>query len=140
MSGSCTRCGACCLVIPLTTSKTAQLAQNHNEGARHRRWLRKLRRLTPEEAVARLPTVVNWSDWPNHPEFVYKCLNYDEENKACTIHDDRPDICRGFPWYKHQPDAGDTLAAFPKCGFWPDADQSGEHDDPGAVGVNLPAV
>lgn len=32
--------------------------------------------------------------------FLYKCKNWDEETRLCTIYEDRPPMCRDFPYGK----------------------------------------
>ena len=29
----------------------------------------------------------------------YRCDRFDRETRLCTAHDERPPICRGYPWY-----------------------------------------
>ena len=37
--------------------------------------------------------------------YTYRCRRFDTETRTCTAHDDRPHVCRDFPWYE---DAGDV--------------------------------
>jgi Fe-S-cluster containining protein len=35
----------------------------------------------------------------------YRCDAFDVVSRRCTAHDERPPICRGYPWYESGPDA-----------------------------------
>jgi Fe-S-cluster containining protein len=46
----------------------------------------------------------------------YECDFFDAESRLCTAHDLRPPICRGYPWYSHEP--GSRLVVLPlQCAF-----------------------
>jgi Fe-S-cluster containining protein len=52
----------------------------------------------------------NWVDanfilehWHPRPESGLTCDRYDPESKLCTVHDDRPPVCRDYPWYSNGP-------------------------------------
>jgi Fe-S-cluster containining protein len=46
----------------------------------------------------------------------YRCDRFDPESRLCTAHDDRPPICRGYPWYDNPP--GRRLVVLPeRCAF-----------------------
>jgi Fe-S-cluster containining protein len=51
----------------------------------------------------------------------YRCDNYDVETKRCTDYENRPGVCRGFPWYGDKPDANKVLP--PTCSFRADIGQ-----------------
>jgi Fe-S-cluster containining protein len=38
------------------------------------------------------------------PAFYYTCDRYDPEARQCTDYENRPDMCRDFPWYGAPPD------------------------------------
>lgn len=38
--------------------------------------------------------------------YVVTCDAYDPVHKRCTAHEDRPDVCRGYPWYDNHPTRG----------------------------------
>jgi Fe-S-cluster containining protein len=46
----------------------------------------------------------------------YRCDFFDSDSRLCTAHDDRPPICRGYPWYDANP--GDREVELPaRCAF-----------------------
>lgn len=48
----------------------------------------------------------------------WSCDRFDTETRTCTAHDDRPPVCRGYPWYEKEPDSGRHLSK--RCSFWAD--------------------
>jgi Fe-S-cluster containining protein len=46
----------------------------------------------------------------------YRCDFFDVQTRLCTGHDERPPICRGYPWYDES--AGQRLVLLPtRCAF-----------------------
>jgi Fe-S-cluster containining protein len=46
----------------------------------------------------------------------YVCDRFDRASRLCTAHDERPPICRGYPWYDEAP--GRRLVLLPeRCAF-----------------------
>jgi Fe-S-cluster containining protein len=46
----------------------------------------------------------------------YACDRFDPGTRLCTAHDERPPICRGYPWYDEAP--GTRLVVLPqRCAF-----------------------
>ncbi|HEU5034036.1 MAG TPA: YkgJ family cysteine cluster protein [Mycobacteriales bacterium] len=46
----------------------------------------------------------------------YRCDRFDAASRLCTAHDERPPICRGYPWYDDAP--GTRLVLLPtRCSF-----------------------
>jgi Fe-S-cluster containining protein len=46
----------------------------------------------------------------------YTCDRFDPRTRLCTAHDERPPICRGYPWYDAAP--GRRLVVLPaRCAF-----------------------
>ena len=33
----------------------------------------------------------------------YTCAAFDPQTRLCTAHEDRPPVCRGYPWYDRPP-------------------------------------
>jgi Fe-S-cluster containining protein len=51
----------------------------------------------------------------------YTCDAFDPVTRLCTAHNERPDTCRGYPWY----DAGTATHELPsRCSFWHDVPRS----------------
>jgi Fe-S-cluster containining protein len=49
------------------------------------------------------------------PAFYYRCDRYDPTERRCTDYDNRPDCCRGYPWYGDPPDTHKALP--PTCSY-----------------------
>jgi Fe-S-cluster containining protein len=50
----------------------------------------------------------------------WTCDAYDPEHGTCTAHEDRPPLCRDYPWYGEQPSA-DRAAHFSRqCSYLAD--------------------
>lgn len=50
--------------------------------------------------------------------FFRRCLHFDSETRQCTDYDNRPPMCRNYPWHGATPRPN---AALPKtCGYWLD--------------------
>jgi len=47
------------------------------------------------------------------------CLKFDKEARLCTVHNEKPPVCRGFPWYGKEPNPK-AIEAYPNCSFWSD--------------------
>lgn len=72
-------------------------------------------RITKREAWDRLPPM---GGYPGH--FYYICDQWDEDTKLCKAGDDRPPICKDFPWYG-QPVGDQRLnVALRRCAYWAD--------------------
>lgn len=46
----------------------------------------------------------------------YACDHFDAVSRLCTAHDERPPICRGYPWYDGPPRRGLPLLPA-RCSF-----------------------
>lgn len=62
-----------------------------------------------------------WYNWTriadNGPDGgIYECKAFDRNTRTCTAHEDRPDVCRRFPWYD-KPPRESMLRDLPNCSF-----------------------
>jgi Fe-S-cluster containining protein len=48
---------------------------------------------------------------------LYRCDYFDPQSRTCTAHDQRPDICRNFPWYGAEPNAWAASQVHPRCSY-----------------------
>lgn len=51
----------------------------------------------------------------------FLCSWLDQATNLCRHHEDRPPLCRGFPFYDRDPMSPELfggLAAYPQCSFW----------------------
>lgn len=51
---------------------------------------------------------------------ILKCLKFDKKTRQCTAHDERPTLCRRYPWYGGEPVKGDTTMGG-RCSYLADA-------------------
>ena len=79
----------------------------------------------------------------------FECSSFDRETRLCTIYDDRPHVCRDYPWYGPSPSdprydgqigPEDFLPL--RCSFWADVprDQWPKGVDPLPVPVEIGAT
>ena len=123
--GACTGCGACCRVIVLDAAprEVQQMAaltrvlgipSDHVFAAEH--W----RPLTREEAMRLNPFYTARLAPDAH---LYSCDRLGADGR-CTVYEERPLVCRGYPWYDRP--ARDMPLADPDCGYAIDVwDRSG---------------
>jgi len=115
----CNKCGACCRVLTLEQSPeevrriaalTAVLGipSDHQFAAEH--W----HPLTRAEAMQRNPLYTSRLAPDAH---LYRCDMLSEDN-LCQAHGTRPLVCRGYPWYGHEP--REMELADPDCGYYED--------------------
>lgn len=103
----CSGCGSCCSPITLAfTQEDVRRLLPAQMDARTRRWiLHELVPISRREGKARSP----WTDHaamhiragkfdPGYSHF-YECRNFDRTTRRCTAYEDRPDVCRDYPYY-----------------------------------------
>ncbi len=116
LRGSCNGCGACCKVLVLEQSpeEVRQMAaltrvlgipSDHIFAAEH--W----RPLTREEATALNPFYTSRLPADAH---LYTCDRLGADGR-CTVYEERPLVCRGYPWYDRTP--REMPLADPECGY-----------------------
>ena len=125
--GKCTGCGGCCNPVTLPRHSVTKSrikgepewqfsAPDGDDPERCKTWVRDdLRRISQGEALRRRPSLAIDPSW-NRGVFFYECRHYDSALRQCRDYENRPSICRGFPWYGKEPIA-DTLEALPDCGY-----------------------
>jgi Fe-S-cluster containining protein len=66
-----------------------------------------------------------WRDDDGVAQLDLRCDAFDPATRLCTAHEDRPPVCRGYPWYGEDP-AGSSraLALYPECSYLIDAPPS----------------
>lgn len=85
----CSACGACC--DPVWYAYGPADLRQLNE-----------RVDSPDVAFA----VRHWrptGDQSDDGRYAYDCDFFDSETRLCLAHDERPPICRGYPWYDEEP-------------------------------------
>lgn len=109
----CNKCGDCCETIYFPSmDRVAEIVKwvSHPEA---KGWTEEY----DNNVVDALFTTENWK--LNDDEQTYHCLKFDKENRICSVHEDRPYVCRGFPWYGKKP-WKEAIAKYPSCSFWED--------------------
>jgi len=64
--------------------------------------------------------------WQQQPDETWTCDAFDPDTRLCTAHDDRPPLCREFPWYDDEP--GGTSVSV-RCSFLLDLPPSERPED-----------
>jgi Fe-S-cluster containining protein len=114
--GECNGCGACCRVLTLAQSpdEVARMAvltrvlgipSDSQFAADH--W----RPLTREEAMQRNAFYTSRLPADAH---LYTCDRLGDDGR-CTAYEERPLVCRGYPWYDQPPKQ--MPLADPECGY-----------------------
>lgn len=96
MSGTCN--GSCCVVFPLITGPDYDWTNTLN-GPFIRDMIQPL---TFDEAQARW-AIHGQGEWPSrfwdgHTDGLNSCRHWDTETRLCTVYDDRPLMCREYPY------------------------------------------
>ena len=114
--GECNGCGACCRVLTLAQSpdevrrmavltRVLGIPSDSQFAADH--W----RPLTREEAMQR--NAFYTSRLPANA-YLYTCDRLGNDGR-CTAYEERPLVCRGYPWYDQPPKQ--MPLADPECGY-----------------------
>lgn len=112
----CNQCGACCRVLTLEQSPqeigamaelTTALGIPSDYAFAAAHW----HPLTRDEAMRRNPFYTARLPTDAH---LYWCDRLGDDGR-CTVHETRPFVCRGYPWYG-QP-VRDMPLADPRCGY-----------------------
>ena len=117
----CNDCGKCCNPVMLPVSKI-EVMTDYLMDPDDRRWIledltpisrREARELAPYHFGHTTPMV----DAAGELAFMsfYRCRHYDPESRRCTDYENRPGICRRFPWADGVPNPTANLA--PECAF-----------------------
>lgn len=82
--------------------------------------------MSRREALAKAPHMrgVELVDQDGQPvlyPFFYSCPSFDLETRRCTDYDNRPPVCRGYPWYDRGPSLATSLP--PECSYREDIGQ-----------------
>ena len=104
----CNRCGGCCEVVHPSTDIPdlhALAANPYIVGSLRRQ---------AELVLGMLDEVVAF----DHGRKGYTCKHFDPVTRLCTDHANRPDMCRGYPWYDRTPHKDAYMPA--QCSFQAD--------------------
>jgi len=109
----CARCGVCCedIAIRVSPERFVEMAEAEQAAPDH-----------PFNDSATF-IVAHWDPVKgpgSQGHYGYRCRRYDAEHHLCTAWDDRPQVCRGFPWYDGEPGATDKQLVHKQCSYWLD--------------------
>jgi Fe-S-cluster containining protein len=134
MTAGCARCGECCTRIWLTEDprpwSTSALEGVPDPGTEDgwAYWLEYGWKRERDEALSRYNPDGNLR---RNADFVaayfaetcdgyWTCDAYDPEHGECTAHDDRPPLCRRYPWYGEEPSADRAGHMQKQCSYLAD--------------------
>lgn len=104
----CARCGDCCEQIWLSAQVMDRLARSVAG------------EVMPEAQRADLDFIeAHWHVLETLDDGGAKlsCDQFDAEARVCTAHDERPPVCRGYPWYGAPPTQAVVEKLSPHCSF-----------------------
>lgn len=111
----CSQCGDCCENIHLSHD-LRRMRQELASGKAAGVWAKDanfiLKNMIPDGTVVRQGKVKQ----------TLQCLKFDKETRKCTAHNERPQMCRQYPFYGRDPlqSGGDTSMGG-RCSFLADA-------------------
>ncbi len=96
---TCNRCGRCCtdIFVPAGPERVAEMAEARDRSADDRRWLAGL--------VPVQPVAGGWQYTCRH------VAQLPDGRTACAIHEQRPRVCRGFPFERE-------IRDWPECAWY----------------------
>jgi Fe-S-cluster containining protein len=111
-------CGACCDPVSLPYTLREMLTDPAIP-ADQRQWAaRSLTPMSPREAFRIAPWLrgrLQRVEGRLVPTFYFRCRHFDRETRRCTDYENRPLMCREYPWYDGQVPANAALP--PTCSF-----------------------
>ena len=127
LAGECNGCGACCRVLTLEQSpeevrnialvtRVLGIPSDHQFAAEH--W----HPLTREEAMRRNPF---YTSRLAPDAYLYGCDRLGDDGR-CMAYEERPLVCRGYPWYDAAP--RDIPLPDAECGYLVDLPKGGRRD------------
>lgn len=112
LRGKCGMCGKCCeaIHIPVSPEDLTKYEGGDFKFVREN-WIP----ITHEEAYEINPFLA-LSKELHEGRYFYTCTKLDKETGLCTVHENRPKVCSGYPWYGRRPEFKDPLYA-EECGY-----------------------
>ncbi|MMZ43654.1 Flagellin N-methylase [compost metagenome] len=125
LRGKCGMCGRCCQAIHLPLSPK-DIQEMHEKGNNpdasfiHQNWTPISKEeafdinpyfLVNEKRIKEEELDLNYEDL-----YFYTCNRLDKESKLCTVHDLRPNVCSGYPWYGGRPHVTELFYS-EDCGY-----------------------
>jgi len=125
----CNSCGQCCEVIALSYRPEqadvlrlrGEIPEDEAEWAKNclvPMSRRKVKELQPDLLHIMVPPpqlIKSRLEAGTTIPYYYSCNNWNPETKQCMDYENRPSLCRGFPWFGKQPHRGKYLPT--QCSF-----------------------
>lgn len=116
-TADCSMCGKCCeaILIPVSSEE-----MKPDSGIRFRDgdFMREnFVPMTQEEAFRINPNLAD--PLSIEKKYYYSCKQYDKTTKLCGAHENRPQVCSGFPWYGNSIN-NQSLLMHKECSYWLD--------------------
>lgn len=106
----CHRCGLCCECLFLPTIIVEKLSKNNHPDAVF--VLQHWKRVLYKEGIEK----VKWLTSFLLDEMVFfECDLYDKKRYLCKVYEERPDVCKRYPWYGDLPSL--LIVLPPGCGY-----------------------
>lgn len=147
LKGSCHMCGKCCEAIHLLQSpqEVASIAESEKMSGDARFITDNWTPITKEEAFTINPYLKQNEDGLAEKGidnvygkfYYYTCTQLDKETRKCRVHENRPQVCSGYPWYGRRPN-NSILWYADECGYKVDLETS--DDVPGMRKVPLKEI
>lgn len=138
--GKCNMCGMCCRAIRLNApcSRFTEWAEKYKKELKpyldnpslvsetsdesFKEWFfiyLHWQPITEKEAFKINPHLKTWSDTEGH---YYTCKCFDSEHNKCTVHDNKPAVCRDYPYYGGNINKGEKFYS-ENCGYKIDVEE-----------------
>lgn len=118
----CNKCGDCCDVIRLKQTKQELRERKFRD---YEFLMKNWKRISKSVANSINPSLVKLELVSEKKSFYYSCEKFNSTTRTCEAHEERPSVCRGFPWYNGLIEPNQlTLSPYKRCSFWNDVDKS----------------
>ncbi|MHB1418704.1 MAG: YkgJ family cysteine cluster protein [Bacillota bacterium] len=125
LMGQCKKCGLCCKAIAISSGQSEEELINSiissaslEAGGDAVFIIENWEQITQAEALEINPNLKQRIDWcksDNIVEVYFKCHRLDPKTNLCIVHDKRPQVCSGYPWYGRMPHK--MYFYSPNCGY-----------------------
>jgi Fe-S-cluster containining protein len=121
VSAGCARCGSCCSPVVILADAYAASCERARAGeAVHD---------NDRFIASRLRPLGAFTDDDGETWLESRCTAYDPLGRACTAYEDRPPVCRDYPWYGRGPDPAAAAHMPRECSFLADLPPSDRGED-----------
>jgi Fe-S-cluster containining protein len=108
--GQCNQCGVCC--NPITTQ---WLKKDITDDSYTHKFIRKhWKRISKKKVAAKLNKIDRRDKKGN---YYYECSKFDKKANKCTAYNERPNVCKNYPFYGKDTLPDDFIYDSGDCGF-----------------------